>query len=120
MSSYLLDTTLDSIRAQNLIELAHQRFSVHLTDAEERVLRESASSTSPVITDDGCDLPLVRAKIIRWIVGDEEARKFIDSRGIRIWCATIAEEVNLSDCLIPFPLDRKSTRLNSSHLGISY
>jgi hypothetical protein len=96
---------LDSIRAQKLIELAHQRFSDHLTEAEKRVLRDSASSTSPDITDDGCDLPLIRAKLIRWVVGDEEAREFIDPRGVRVWCAAIADEVSLSDCLIPFPLD---------------
>jgi hypothetical protein len=96
---------LDAIRAQKLIELAHQRFAEHLNEAEERVLKNSASSTSPAIADDNCNLPLVRAKFIRWMIGDEEARRFIDSRGIRIWCATIAEEVSLSDCAITFPLD---------------
>jgi hypothetical protein len=96
---------LDAIRAQKLIELAHQRFSDHLHDAEERVLRDSASSTFPAIADDNGGLPLVRAKFIRWLVGDEEARRFIDPRGIRIWCAAIEDEVSLSDCLIPFPLD---------------
>src|ERR1700676_359228 len=95
---------LDAIRAQKFIELAHQRFSDHLDEAEERVLKDSASSTFP-IADDKCGLPLVRAKLIRWMIGDEETHKFIDPRGIRIWCATIAEEVNLSDCRIPFPLD---------------
>jgi hypothetical protein len=96
---------LDAIRGQKLIELAHQRFSDHLNEAEERVLKDSASSTFPAIADDNCRLPLVRAKFIRWMVGDEEAHRFIDPRGIRIWCAAIAEEVSLSDCLIPFPLD---------------
>jgi hypothetical protein len=96
---------LDAIRAQKLIELAHQRFSDHLNEAEERVLKDSASSAFPAIADDNCSLPLVRAKFIRWMIGDEEARKFIDPRGVRIWCATIAEEVSLSNCLIPFPLD---------------
>jgi hypothetical protein len=95
---------LDAIRAQKLIELAHQRFSDHLHEAEERVLKDSASSTFPAIADN-CGLPLVRAKFIRWMIGDEEAHKFIDPRGIRIWCATIAGEVSLSDCRIPFPLD---------------
>jgi hypothetical protein len=96
---------LDAIRAQKLIELAHQRFSDDLNEAEERILRDSGSSTFPAIAEDTCELPFVRASFIRWIVGDEEARKFIDPRGIRIWCATIAQEVSLSDCLIPFPLD---------------
>src|ERR1022692_3246923 len=96
---------LDAIRAQKLIELAHQRFSDHLNEAEERVLKDSASSAFPAIADDNCRLSPVRAKFIRWIIGDEEARRFIDPRGIRIWCATIAEEVSLSDCQIPFPLD---------------
>jgi hypothetical protein len=96
---------LDAIRAQKLIELAHQRFSDQLNEAEERILKNSASSTFPAIADDNCELPPVRGKFIRWIVGDEEAHKFIDPRGIRIWCAAIVEEVSLSDCRIPFPLD---------------
>jgi hypothetical protein len=95
---------LDAIRAQKFVDLAHQRFSDHLHEAEERVLKDSASSTFP-LADDNCELPLVRAKLIRWMISDEEAHKFIDPRGIHIWCATIAGEVSLSDCRIPFPLD---------------
>jgi cytoskeletal protein CcmA (bactofilin family) len=95
---------LDEIRAQKLIDLAHQRFSDHLHEAEERALRDSARSTAPMV-DDNCERPAVRAKFIRWMIGDEEAHNFIDPRGVRIWCATIADEVSLSDCRIPFPLD---------------
>ncbi|MGA7220204.1 MAG: hypothetical protein WBX38_17945 [Candidatus Sulfotelmatobacter sp.] len=96
---------LDAIRAQKLIELAHQRFSDHLQEAEERVLKDSASSKFPVIADANSAHPPVRAQFIRWVISDEEARKYIDPRGIRMWCAAIAEEVSLSDCRIPFPLD---------------
>jgi hypothetical protein len=96
---------LDAIRAQKLIELAHQRFSENLNEAEQRVLHDSARSSSPVITEDNCGLPPIRAKFVRWMIGDEEAHKFIDPRGIRIWCATLVGELSLSDCHIPFPLD---------------
>jgi hypothetical protein len=101
---------LDAIRSQKLIELAHERFSDQLNDTEERVLHDSARSSFPVITEDDCELPPVRAKFIRWIIGDDEAHKFIDPRGIRIWCASIAEEISLSDCRIPFPLDFRNCK----------
>jgi len=96
---------LDAIRAHELIELAHHRFSDHLHEAEERVLRDSASSSFPSSPAASCPLPPVRAKFIRWIIGDEEAHTFIDPRGIRVWGAAMAEELSLSDCRIPFPLD---------------
>lgn len=96
---------LDAIRGQKLIELGQQRFSDDLNEAERRVLQDSARSAFPDITEDSCDFPIVRAQFIRWMIADEEAHKFIDQRGIRIWCATVAEEVTLSDCRIPFPLD---------------
>jgi hypothetical protein len=96
---------LDAMRAQKLIDLAHQRFSDKLIGAEERILQDSARSSFPLITEDTFELAPVRAKFIRWMIGDEEAHNFIDQRGLRIWCADIAEEVSLSDCRIPFPLD---------------
>jgi hypothetical protein len=41
---------LDAMRAQKLIDLAHQRFSDKLIGAEERILQDSARSSFPLIT----------------------------------------------------------------------
>src|SRR5262245_41911293 len=39
---------------------------------------------------------------------------------VAAWCALLRPDVFRSLVLMSAPLDRKSTRLNSSHLGISY
>jgi hypothetical protein len=100
-----LTPKLDTIRAQELIDLAHQHFSDGLFEAEKKVLSDSAGSGFPDGPGEGSNQPLVRAQFLRWLMSDDSARRYIDPRGIRVWGATIADELNIGDCSIPFPLD---------------
>ena len=96
---------LEAIRAEALLKLAKDRFSENLQDAEARILGDSALSGFPKTIEQNDPLPLIRPEFLRWLVVDEELRKFIDPRGFRVWYAKISGKVNLSDCAIPFPLD---------------
>jgi hypothetical protein len=96
---------LEANRAEDLLKLAKDRFSEDLKGAEARILSDSACSGFPNVEELNGPLPLIRPEFLRWIVADEEVRKFIDPRGIRIWLARVPGEVNLSDCAIPLPLD---------------
>lgn len=96
---------LNATRAKQLIDLAYERFSDDLSNAEEKVLSDSANSEFPDFSGESCEEPLVRSKFLRWVVSDIEAHKYIDPRGVRVYGAIIADELNVGDCLIPFPLD---------------
>src|SRR5947199_6927944 len=50
--------------------------------------------------------------------GDTVARNWVGTVGANV-AAALFQSIGLAAYLLPF-LDRKSTRLNSSHLGISY
>jgi hypothetical protein len=96
---------LEANRVEELLKLAKDRFSEDLQGAEARILSDSARSGFPNVKELNGPLPLIRPEFLRWIVADEELRKFIDPRGIRVWSARVSGEVNLSDCAIPLPLD---------------
>lgn len=50
---------LDNVRANALIEVARRRFDTDLTEAELRILRESASSDDPPEFEEGEPRPAV-------------------------------------------------------------
>src|ERR1039457_2203616 len=74
---------LDRIHAENLTELARKRFAYHLSDAELRVLRDSAISRDPYQPQTNAPRPEIRPELVRWLASDPEAVPFIDPKGIR-------------------------------------
>lgn len=69
---------LDEMRAQKLKELARGKFKPEISEAEIKVLQDSASSLD--VDDPGEDVarPEVRADFLRWLVTDAEAVKWLD------------------------------------------
>jgi sRNA-binding regulator protein Hfq len=96
---------LDQIRETTLIELAQQRFATDLTDAELKVLRDSASSADLPEPDEKAPRPEVRADFLRWLATDSEAVPFIDPKGLRVFAATIPGKLDLRECHVNPTLD---------------
>jgi len=91
---------LDIIREEKLIQLARERYDPNLSDAELKVLRDSASSEDPPVPDNNAPRPEVRADFLRWLATDPEATMHIDPKGIRVYAATIPGMLNLQECLV--------------------
>jgi hypothetical protein len=96
---------LDRIHAENLTELARKRFAYHLSDAELRVLRDSAISRDPYQPQTNAPRPEIRPELVRWLASDPEAVPFIDPKGIRVLGITLPRVLNLAHCHITVPLD---------------
>jgi hypothetical protein len=115
-------TKLDEIRADKLIELARTRYKAELSEAEEKVLRDSASSASseellasekdaaPEPEKDA-PRPEISAEFLRWLATDPEAAEQIDPKGIRVYGATIPGELDLQECVIVRALDFQSCEI---------
>ena len=89
---------LDQIRTENLIRLATTRFDATLTEAELRVVRESAASVDPQQPVENAPLPVVRSEFVRWLATDPDAGSNIDPKGLRVWGASLPSKLDLEEC----------------------
>jgi hypothetical protein len=96
---------LDQIRETKLIELAKTRFESDLSDAELKVLHDSASSEDPPEPDEKAPRPEVRSTFLRWLATDPEAASHIDPKGLRVFGVTLEEVLDLQGCQIITPLN---------------
>lgn len=91
---------LDEIRASTLIDLAHARFDPEISEAELKVLRDSASSGELPVPTEIPTLPMVRAEFLRWLASDPETAPHIDPQGLRVYAATVSGDFDLRECRI--------------------
>jgi len=89
---------IDQIREQTLIELARRRFDPNLTEAELKVLHDSASSEDLLEPKKDAPQPEIRAEFIRWLATDPETAPQIDPKGLRVYAATIPGKLDLREC----------------------
>ncbi len=99
---------LDKTRCEKLIHLARERFDSDLSDAEQRILTQSAGSADADLPSEVDPQPAVRPELIRWLATNSEASNFIDQMVIRVWSATISGNLNFNCC-------RLLTRLEFRH-----
>jgi hypothetical protein len=99
---------LDQIRADELIQFARQRFDPNLSQAELKVLRDSAGSEDLPDPEEDAPRPVVRAEFLRWLAADPEAAPHIDPQGLRVYGATITGKLDLGDCHVRSTLDFRS------------
>jgi hypothetical protein len=99
---------LDEKRANKLIELARERFALHLSEAELNLLRDSASSGVPIRGLMGLRSnripPKIRPELVRWLASDRKAARFLDPNGIRVYGVTLPRDLDLEGCHISVPL----------------
>ena len=88
-------------RFNRLVELARSRFDTALTQPEARVLIHSAAARHLPEPTETEPRPPVRPELLRWLMTDPEATKFIDPKGIRIWSVSIPAPLDLQSCTIP-------------------
>ncbi len=91
-------------RFNRLVELARNRFDTVLTQVEARVLMHSAAAYPLPEPPEGEPRPPVRPELLRWLMTDPDATKFIDPKGIRIWSVSIPAPLDLQGCTIPHPV----------------
>jgi hypothetical protein len=96
---------LDQIREEKLINLAKTSFDPPPTEAEEKVLRDSASSLDPDMPTANSLRPTIRSDFVRWLATDPEAGTHIDPKGLRVYAATIPGNLDLRECHVNPTLD---------------
>ena len=96
---------LDQIRETKLIELAKSRFDPDLSEAELKVLHDSASSEDPDMPAANAARPSIRPEFVRWLVSDLEAVPLIDPKGVRVYGATIPGKLDVRGCHVNPTLD---------------
>jgi hypothetical protein len=89
---------LDKIREEKLIDLAKACFDPPPTGAEEKVLRDSASSEDLPEPDEKAPRPEIRPEFLRWLATDPDAAPHIDPKGLRVYAATIPGKLDLREC----------------------
>ena len=87
-------------RFNNLVDHARTRFD-EITDPEARILMHSATAYDLPEPAEEERRPNVRSEFLRWLMTDGQAGKFIDPKGIRIWCVTISTPLDLQSATIP-------------------
>lgn len=89
---------LDQTREDALVKLAIIHYAAELTEAERKVLHDSASSEE--LPDPGEDAPRqeVRPDFLRWLATDPDAAPHIDPKGLRVYAATIPGKLDLKEC----------------------
>jgi hypothetical protein len=96
---------LDKIREEKLINLAKACFYPLPTKTEEKVLRDSASSSSePNVQAANTQEPEIRPDLVRWLVTDKEAAANIDPKGFRAFGITLPSKLDLQNCRVLVPL----------------
>jgi hypothetical protein len=96
---------IDQLREKALIELAKARFDPDLTEAERKVLRDSASSEDLPDPDENAPRPEIRPAFLRWLATDPEAAPHIDPKGLRVYAANIPGALDLRECHVNPTLD---------------
>ena len=95
---------LDQIREEKLVDLAKAYFDPPLTGAEEKVLRDSASSLEPDMPTVNSPRPTIRSDFVRWLATDPEAASHIDPKGLRAFGITLPDKLDLQNCQVLVPL----------------
>ena len=95
----------DELRARKLIQLAQERFDYELSDAELKVLNDSACSVEVSNPDENAPRPKVRSELVRWLATDPETAGQIDPKGIRVYGVTLPTDLDLEGSHIPVRLD---------------
>jgi hypothetical protein len=98
---------LDETRAAKLIELARASFDPELSEAEEQVLRQSASSAKPPRPEAQGPRPPIRPEFVRWLATAPDAAALVDPKGIRLYSVTISGDLDLKECRVLARLDVK-------------
>ncbi len=88
-------------RFNRLVELARNRFDDALTQPEAHILMHSAAAYALPQPLPAEPRPPVRPELLRWLMTDPDAAKFIDPKGIRIWSISIQAPLDLQGCTIP-------------------
>ncbi len=96
---------LDHIRARNLRQLARKHYDTRLTEAEIKILNDSASSADPEAPKADAQRLSIRSDFVRWLATDPEAVSFIDPKGLRVYGITLGEALDLRKCRIDCSLD---------------
>jgi hypothetical protein len=95
---------LDHIREKKLIWLAHERFASDLSDAELKVLHDSASSLGADTPAANAARPTIRPEFVRWLATDKEAAANIDPKGLRAFGITLSDKLDFQNCRVLVPL----------------
>src|ERR1700724_879305 len=114
-----------------LADLAHRKFG-DLTEGELKLLQALPDGTEAHCGDPAKDFndPTndpkcadawgtkreIRAILIRWLCVDQDARQRIDPQGIKVWCARVSGQLDLSfvSLTVPLMLFRSGFRLRNS------
>lgn len=111
----------------DLESLARAHFDSPLTKAEIELVQRSPKgefavcgpnmddqhpNNDPSKAGDWPEARHIRAALIRWLCADEEAKQFMDSRGLQIYGAKITDALDLSYLAVPFPLVLSKSHLN--------
>jgi len=94
----------DQIRVQNLIKLATAHFDRLPSWAEEKVLRDSASSASRGMLTADASRPDIEPEFVRWLATDPEAAPNIDPKGLLALNITMQDKLDLQNCRVLVPL----------------
>lgn len=96
---------LDQTREAALVKLATARYAAELTEAERKVLHDSASSET--LPDPGEDAPHpeVRADFLRWLATDPNAALHIDPKGLRVYGVVLKDDLDLQACSVAAALN---------------
>lgn len=106
-------------KSSSLRDLAAQRFQ-NLTDAEEKLLLGAANGTPACCGPAGtgpndpknalaraCTWGRsreIRADLILWLCGDQDANKLVHSKGVTVACAKVSGILDISALAVRFPL----------------
>lgn len=104
MSDMIMLRPFEQERFNRLVEFAQSRFDAALTQPEARVLMHSAAAYYLPEPPETEPRPPVRPELLRWLMTDSDAVKFIDPKGIRIWSVSITAPLDLQSCTIPHPV----------------
>ena len=95
---------LDKKREEKLIALAKTCFDPLPSEAEEKVLRDSASSASRDMPTAEDNRPDIRPDFVRWLATDPEAATHIDPKGILALNITLQDKLDLQNCRVLVPM----------------
>ena len=104
---------LDKTREEKLIDLAKACFDPPPTGAEEKVLRDSASSLDQYLPKADAPRPTIRSEFVRWLATDPEAATYIDPKGLRAYGITLPGKLDLQSCRILVTLDFRQCTMKS-------
>jgi hypothetical protein len=104
---------LDKTREEKLIDLAKACFDPPPSEAEEKVLRDSASSLDQYLPQANAPRPTIRSEFVRWLATDPTAATYIDPKGLRAYGITLPGKLDLQSCRILVTLDFRQCTMKS-------